>query len=146
MSRAAFVQLQARRQRGGEARPSGPGHEGAPKPEPQGNSRPKEIGWGISVVLAGIYSRRVFPLMGHFSEVPPCPQFGHYRGKRTCRGKPISVAFDPARSAPGSWQRIGGESPPRGRSSQPPRPRVMHEVLLARAAVKRSQGRPRAKY
>jgi hypothetical protein len=35
---------------------------------------------------------------------------------------------------------------PRGRSSQPPRPRVMHEVLLARAAVKRSQGRPRAKY
>src|SRR5271167_1330384 len=45
-----------------------------------------------------------------------------------------------------SWQRIGGESPPRGRSSQPPRPRVMHEVLLARAAVKRSQGRPRAKY
>src|SRR5258707_2947926 len=45
-----------------------------------------------------------------------------------------------------SWQRIGGESPPRGRSSQPPRPRVMHEVLLARAAVKRSQGRPRAEY
>src|SRR5216684_2108849 len=39
-----------------------------------------------------------------------------------------------------SWQRIGGESPPRGRSSQPPRPRVMHEFLLARAAVKRSQG------
>jgi hypothetical protein len=55
-------------------------------------------------------------------------------------------AIDPERSAPGSWQRIGGESPPRGRSSQPPRPRVMHEVLLARAAVKRSQGRPRAKY
>jgi NAD(P)-dependent dehydrogenase (short-subunit alcohol dehydrogenase family) len=24
-----------------------------------------------------------------------------------------------------SWQRIGGGSPPRGRSSQPPRPRVM---------------------
>src|ERR1700676_3481995 len=47
---------------------------------------------------------------------------------------------DPLRSAPGSWQRIGGESPPRGRFSQPPRPRVMHEVLLARAAVKRSQG------
>src|ERR1700733_12991248 len=57
-----------------------------------------------------------------------------------------SSQFDPERSAPGSWQRIGGESPPRGRSSQPPRPRVMHEVLLARAAVKRSQGRPRAKY
>src|SRR5471032_497892 len=54
--------------------------------------------------------------------------------------------FDPIRRAPGSWQRIGGESPPRGRFSQPPRPRVMHEVLLARAAVKRSQGRPRAKY
>jgi hypothetical protein len=35
---------------------------------------------------------------------------------------------------------------PRGRSSQPPRPRVMHEGLLARAAVKRSQGRPRAEY
>src|SRR5580704_7906655 len=34
----------------------------------------------------------------------------------------------PERSAPGSWQRIGGASPPRGRSSQPPRPRVMHEV------------------
>jgi hypothetical protein len=45
-----------------------------------------------------------------------------------------------------SWQRIGGGSPLRGRFSQPPRPRVMHEVLLARAAVKRSQGRPRAKY
>src|SRR5262249_15960504 len=56
-----------------------------------------------------------------------------------------SVA-DPLRSATGSWQRIGGESPPRRRSSQPPRPRVMHEVLPARAAVKRSQGRPRAKY
>ena len=67
-----------------------------------------------------------------------------------------SASFE-ARSAPRSypthlgvrqesWQRIGGESPPRGRSSQPPRPRVMHEVLLARAAVKRSQGRPRAKY
>src|SRR5712664_1918179 len=53
---------------------------------------------------------------------------------------------DPKRCAPGSWQRIGGASPPRGRSSQPPRPRVMHEVLLARAAVKRSQGRPWAKY
>jgi hypothetical protein len=52
----------------------------------------------------------------------------------------------PIRSAPGSWQRIGGGSPPRGRSSQPPRPRVMHEILLARAAVKRSQGRLRAKY
>ncbi len=50
------------------------------------------------------------------------------------------------RSAPGSWQRIGGGSPPRGRFSQPPRPRVMHEVLLARAAMKRSQGRPRAKW
>jgi hypothetical protein len=59
-------------------------------------------------------------------------------------GVPVS-ALDPTRSAPGSWQRIGGASPPRGRFSQPPRPRVMHEVLLARAAVKRSQGRPRAK-
>ena len=45
-----------------------------------------------------------------------------------------------------SWQRIGGASPPRGRSSQPSRPRVMHEVLSARTAVKRSQGRPRAEY
>src|SRR5271169_624281 len=54
--------------------------------------------------------------------------------------------YDPKKGAPGSWQRIGGGSPPRGRSSQPPRPRVMHEVLLARAAVKRSQGRLRAKY
>ena len=32
------------------------------------------------------------------------------------------------------------------RPSQPPRPRVMHEVLLVRAAVKRSQGRPWAGY
>src|SRR6267142_283048 len=56
------------------------------------------------------------------------------------------VGRDPLQSAPGSWQRIGGGSPPRGRFSQPPRPRVMHEVLFARAAVKRSQGRPRAKY
>jgi len=46
---------------------------------------------------------------------------------------------DPKRCAPGSWQRIGGESPPRGRSSQPPRPRVMHEVLLAG-----SQAKPRS--
>ncbi len=58
-----------------------------------------------------------------------------------------SSQFDPRNGVrQESWQRIGGESPPRGRSSQPPRPRVMHEVLLARAAVKRSQGRPRAKY
>jgi len=34
----------------------------------------------------------------------------------------------PNESAPGSWQRIGGESPPRGRPSQPPRPRVMRGV------------------
>src|SRR5580704_11894652 len=54
--------------------------------------------------------------------------------------------FDPKPRAPGSWQRIGGASPPRGWFSQPPRPRVMHEVLFARAAVKRSQGRPRAGY
>src|SRR3984893_15066828 len=66
--------------------------------------------------------------------------------KRTSHFKRVKSVQDPTRSAPGSWQRIGGESPPRGRSSQPPRPRVMHEVLLARAAVKRSQGRPRAKY
>jgi len=39
------------------------------------------------------------------------------------------TARDLTRSAPGSWQRIGGESPPRGRSSQPPRPRVMRGVL-----------------
>jgi hypothetical protein len=58
----------------------------------------------------------------------------------------FGITDDPTQSAPGSWQGIGGESPPRGRSSQPPRPRVMHEVLLARAAVKRSQGRPWAKY
>src|ERR1700674_1735810 len=58
--------------------------------------------------------------------------------QRTCRPHHQSVELDPYRSAPGSWQRIGGESPPRGRSSQPPRPRVMHEVLLARAAVKGS--------
>jgi len=37
-------------------------------------------------------------------------------------------SIDPNRSAPGSWQRIGGESPPRGRPSQPPRPRVMRGV------------------
>jgi len=58
----------------------------------------------------------------------------------------LTAASGPQPSAPGSWQRIGGASPPRGRSSQPPRPRVMHEVLLARAAVKRSQRRPWAKY
>src|SRR4029434_1659951 len=65
---------------------------------------------------------------------------------RTRRADRKNDVNDPKRSAPGSWQRIGGGSPPRGRFSQPPRPRVMHEVLLARAAVKRSQGRPRAKY
>src|SRR5947199_8477854 len=32
------------------------------------------------------------------------------------------AAHDPERCAPGSWQRIGGGSPPRGRFSQPPRP------------------------
>src|SRR5260370_31611163 len=71
---------------------------------------------------------------------------GSWGVKRTHSRHRGNDAIDPNRSAPGSWQRIGGESPPRGRSSQPPRPRVMHEVLLARAAVKRSQGRPRAKY
>ena len=68
------------------------------------------------------------------------------RAKRKTYTLLSSSRFDPARSAPGSWQRIGGASPPRGRSSQPPRPQVMHEVLLARAAVKRSQGRPWAGY
>jgi hypothetical protein len=68
------------------------------------------------------------------------------RGKQKCRAHPRNDAIDPKLTAPGSWQRVGGGSPPRGRFSQPPRPRVMHEVLLARAAVKRSQGRPRAKY
>src|SRR6266481_5234978 len=70
-------------------------------------------------------------------------------GKRTWRPRREWVdpaRLTPTRSAPGSWQRTGGVSPPRGRFSQPPRPQVMHEVLLARAAVKRSQGRPRAKY
>src|SRR5262249_27122144 len=79
---------------------------------------------------------------GRIDRFPPLPRS---RGERV----PVRDNFrrdDPRRGAPGSWQRIGGESPPRGRSSQPPRPRVMHEVLLARAAVKRSQGRPRAKY
>ena len=75
------------------------------------------------------------------------PQVGSYL-RYTGRDANIvaEAALDPKRCAPGSWQRIGGASPPRGRSSQPPRPRVMHEVLLARAAVKRSQGRPWAKY
>src|SRR5258705_9337455 len=72
--------------------------------------------------------------------------FGAHDHKPTLRGHRKSLEIDPMQSAPGSWQRIGGASPPRGRASQPPRPRVMHEVLLARAAVKRSQGRPRAKY
>jgi hypothetical protein len=35
---------------------------------------------------------------------------------------------------------VGVQSPPGGRASQPPRPRMMHEVLFAKAAVKRSQG------
>src|SRR5215469_11681462 len=75
----------------------------------------------------------------------PLSLSGHC-GHEAIFGAQRSVANDPEPSAPGSWRRIGGESPPRGRSSQPPRPRVMHEVLLARAAVKRSQGRPRAEY
>jgi len=40
----------------------------------------------------------------------------------------FAALLDPKWSAPGSWQRIGGESPPRGRPSQPPRPRVMRGV------------------
>jgi hypothetical protein len=39
-----------------------------------------------------------------------------------------------------------GSTSSRYHPSQPPRPRVMHEVLPARTAVKRSQGRPRAEY
>src|SRR5215471_7078542 len=81
------------------------------------------------------------------SEVPTCgpasPLTGVDRRADDVRGM---AHFDPEPRAPGNWQRIGGASPPRGRTSQPPRPRVMHEVLLARAAVKRSQGRPWAKY
>jgi hypothetical protein len=44
-----------------------------------------------------------------------------------------------------SWQRIGGESPPRGKD-QPSAPTPSDARRPARAAVKRSQGRPRAKY
>ena len=44
-----------------------------------------------------------------------------------------------------SWQRIGGESPPWGKD-QPSAPTPSDARRPARADVKRSQGRPRAKY
>ena len=92
-------------------------------------------------------------------QVPP-PIASPVDSGRRCNRRPhpaprkAAVAADMVRLPPvtqssvrqESWQRVGGESLPRGRFSQPPRPRVMHEVLLARAAVKRSQGRPRAEY
>ncbi len=58
----------------------------------------------------------------------------------------VTAALDPEQSAPGKLAKNRRCKSPTGRSSQPPRPRVMHEVLSARRAVKRSQGRPRAKY
>src|ERR1700704_1514378 len=48
---------------------------------------------------------------------------------RKCSAHTQNGAIDPE-CARKSWQRIGGGSPPRGRFSQPPRPRVMHEALL----------------
>src|SRR5215472_14473630 len=44
-----------------------------------------------------------------------------------------------------SWQRIGGESPPWGKD-KPTTPTPSDARRPARADVKRSQGRPRAKY
>ena len=82
-------------------------------------------------------------LIGHYVRVLPTGVKSFLTVARDPFGKQVWTTIGVRQE---SWQRIGGESPPRGRSSQPPRPRVMHEVLLARAAVKRSQGRPRAKY
>ena len=78
----------------------------------------------------------------------PASTLRHVRSwrKLPCDRLTKGRVLTPTRVRQESWQRIGGASPPRGRSSQPPRPRVMHEVLLARAAVKRSQGRPWAGY
>ena len=45
-----------------------------------------------------------------------------------------------------SWQRIGGASLSRGKASPVAPAPSDAEVLLARAAVKRSRGRPRAGY
>jgi hypothetical protein len=57
----------------------------------------------------------------------------------SCRrsGHVFLSLIGPLQSAPGSWQRIGGESPSRGRSSQPPRRKTRWAVpmtQLARAA------------
>src|ERR1019366_7958531 len=58
----------------------------------------------------------------HAAVVAACPFTGV---QRTSRLRAPKSEFDPKRCAPGSWQRIGGESPSRGRFSQPPKPRVM---------------------
>src|SRR6266436_6597004 len=85
--------------------------------------------------------------MAHLCRLARCTKVVSYLRYCGRAGRTAAIAFlTHQRVRLESWQRIGGESPPRGRSSQPPRPRVMHEVLLARAAVKRSQGRPRAEY
>jgi pimeloyl-ACP methyl ester carboxylesterase len=68
------------------------------------------VGWS----LGGLYARQLAKMMVE-----------HVRQVITL-GSPFAAG--PKASAPGSWQRIGGESPPRGRSSQPPRPRVMRGV------------------
>jgi hypothetical protein len=66
-------------------------------------------------------------LAGTFRKRRPCRMTSVDQGRPEVATDPQTDAIDPFRSAPGSWQRIGGASPPRGRSSQPPRPRVMHE-------------------
>ena len=63
-----------------------------------------------------------------------------------CR-KLLKQGADPIESAPGQAGRRQEVQVLYGvRPSQPPRPRVMREVLAARPAAKRSQGRPQAGY
>jgi hypothetical protein len=131
-----------------------------PRSDSEGPSRGGRAGWFVCVVrprgqwppTSSQMSRGSAPVLSrkksyytHVDQRMTSCECQHWE-KADHRLPTVRSVIDPEASAPGSWQRIGGESPPRGRFSQPSRPRVMHEVLLARAAVKRSQGRPRAKY
>ncbi len=84
------------------------------------------------------------------------PELGPYGSVRGARGN--SRPYRESRRGPAeptrmthigvrqeSWQRIGGESPPWGKD-QPSAPTPSDARRPARADVKRSQGRPRAKY
>ena len=67
----------------------------------------------------------LFALLRHANEGENVSFQGHFGSLVSERSGPVLTQLGVRQE---SWQRIGGESPPRGRSSQPPRPRVMRGV------------------